>query len=272
MKFKDNIRVTDSVRLTRSDGETRQRGGGGAPPIIPLKVGTPVKVGSNVRLTLRDKPGGKIIEERNSHNIFLNYGREWVAELIGLDTGYSAFRNDRCRYMVFGIGGTSQLIASATLRSTWAGFPDAWDYSDVGDLSTGGLGGAGGGDPAQDDTDPAVTGLEYPVQITDEDYYDDILAPASFPEAGVIRLTSILGYNEVSFAGFTSVPLSEIGLITESRIQDDFPPLDSAILVSSSFGDRPPIGVRYMVAYNTFNTLSKTSAFVLQVDWELRIS
>jgi len=27
-----------------------------------------------------------------------------------------------------------------------------------------------------------------------------------------------------------------------------------------------------MVAYNTFDTLSKTSAFVLQFDWEIRFS
>lgn len=230
------------------------------------------KVRSNVLVTLRDRPHGKIIEERKGHNIFLDYGREWLSELVAMDTGYTAFRSDRIRYMAFGIGGTSQLIPSATIRGTWAGFPDDWDYSNPSNLSTGGLGGSGTGDPTQTDTDPAVTGLEYPVQATDQDYYDDVAAPASFPDAGIVRFTSVLGYNEVSFGPFTSVPISEIGLFTESVPFQNVPPLDEGIQVTPPSPAKPPLGVRYMVAYHTFDTLSKTSAFVLQVDWELRFA
>jgi hypothetical protein len=229
-------------------------------------------VGSNVSLTLREKPNGKIVEKRDSHNIFLDYGREWISELVGLDTGGVTFRNDRIAYMAVGIGGTSQLIDSATLRGTWAGFPDDWGYTDTGDLTTGGYGGSGTGDPAQTDTDPAVTGLEYPVQVTSADYYDSILQPASFPESGTIRFTAVFGYSEVSFGSATSVPLSEIGLFTESVPGQDIPPLDDGIEVTPPVPAKPPLGVRYMVAYNTFDTLSKTSAFVLQVDWELRFA
>jgi hypothetical protein len=230
------------------------------------------KLECNVHVTLRDRPGGRIVEERRGHNIFLDYGREWLSELVALDTGYTPFRSDRVRYMAFGIGGASQLIASATIRGTWAGFPNDWDYSNPANLSTGGLGGSGSGDPVQTDTDPAVTGLEYPVQVTDQDYYDDVAAPASFPDAGVVRFTSVLGYNEVSFGSFTSVPISEVGLFTESVPFQNVPPLDSSIEVTPPVPPKPPLGVRYMVAYHTFDTLSKTSSFVLQVDWELRFA
>ncbi len=264
MNFKDTIRVMERVALRLRGGPSRRREG--APPI------TPVKVGSNVHLTLRDKPGGRIVEERHSHNIFLDYGREWLSELVGLNTGFVPFRNDRVRYMGFGIGGTSQLIDSGTIRSTWAGFPDAWDYTNPLDLTTGGYGGAGVGNPTQTDTDPVVTGLEYPVQVTSADYYDSVLAPAGFPEAGAIRFTAVLGYNEVSFGSAVSVPISEIGLFTESILSQDTPPLPEDRVVTPPVPPNPDAGVRYMIAYNTFDTLSKTSAFVLQVDWELRFA
>jgi hypothetical protein len=269
--FKDDIRVRDTLRARmRASGSPPVRRRGGAPP-IPGKDDF-LRVGSNVRLTLRDEPNGKIVEERESHNIFLDYGREWISELIGLDTGYLTFRNDRIRYMAFGIGGTEQLIPAATIRATWAGFPNDWDYTNPADLTTGGYGGTGSGNPVQTDVDPTVTGLEYPVQVAASDYYDNVLAPAAFPEAGTIRLTSVLGYNEVSFGAAVSVPLSEVGLFTESVPFQNNPPLDETIQVSPPVPPKPPLGVRYMVAYNTFNTLSKTSAFVLQVDWELRFA
>jgi hypothetical protein len=217
-----------------------------------------------------------VIEERNTHNIFLDYGREWLAELLGLDGAAGVgvpYRNDRVAYMAFGIGGTSQLIASPTIRATWTGFPNAWGYTDPAIPATGGYGSTGGaaGDPAQTDTDPAVTGLEYPVQVEASDYYD-VLSATTFPEAGVARFRAIVGYNQISFGAAVSVPLSEVGLFTEAVPFQDVPPLDSAIEVTPPIPPKPPLGVRYMVAYNTFDTLSKTSAFVLQVDWEFRIA
>ena len=235
----------------------------------------PIKIGSNVHVTLRRRPGGRVVEERRSHNIFLDYGREWLSLLVGYDTGYVPFRDDRLRYMAFGIGGTQQVTDSAVLRGTWKGFPNKWDYEDPDDLSTGGYGlwtDPGTGNPTYTDTDPLVTGLEYPIQITDQNYYDNLTAPASFPEAGTIRVTAVLGYNEVSFGSATAVPLSEVGLFTAGVPFSYYPPLDDGIEVDPPSPPVPPIGTRYMVAYNTFPSLTKTSSFVLQVDWELRFA
>lgn len=251
--FKDDIRVRDSLTLRKrrpgGGGDEWRRRGGGAPPI---------EVISNVHLALRDPKTKRVVEERDSHNIFLNYGRDWLAHLIGLDTGGAYFRSDRVKLMAFGIGGTAQQIDSDTIRGitpgspyAYPGFPDDW------------AGGAGSGDPVQTDTDPAITALEWPVEVTVGDYYDLISQPHTFPGTpGVIRFTSVLGLLEVSFGAHPSVPLSEIGLFTESVTDETIPPVVSGGLPAEKF----------MIAYNTFDTLSKTTAFILEVDWELRFS
>jgi len=234
--FRDTIKVGDRValRFRRRGGGGGDPDGGGAPPIRLIED-------VNVDITLRTRPHGPIVQRRRVHNIFLNYGREWLAEFTSLDTGGVPFRDDRIRYMAFGIGGQSQLLSVATIQSLYSGW-------------------SGYTTPAQVDTDPTVTGLEYPVEITSGDYYDDVSQPATFPEAGIARYTAIVGYNEISYPGGpTSVPLSEVGLFTEAVPSQSTAPTSA-----------PP--ERYMVAYNTFDTLSKTPAYVLQVDWELRYS
>src|SRR5262245_18012528 len=68
-----------------------------------------VEVKQNVRIIARER--GKLVTERVGHNIFLNLGREWLAQLISLasvgpDVGE---RDDRVKYIALGIGGTRQL-------------------------------------------------------------------------------------------------------------------------------------------------------------------
>jgi hypothetical protein len=200
-----------------------------------------INIDSNVHILLKRKSNGELIDRRDVHNIFTDYGREWLSELIALNAGYITFRNDRIRYVAFGIGGTSQLLSVDAVKDLWAGWSDYVT-------------------PVQTDTDPEVTGLEYPVLMSTGDYYDNISAPAIFPEAGTVRFTSVLGYNEVTYpSGPTSVPLSEMGMFTQGVTDQSVKPVAS-----------PP--ERYMVAYNTFDTLVKTNEFVLQVDWELIFS
>ena len=255
--FKENIRVTDrfNVRLRPAGGgggDGRSGGsGGGAPPI---------KIESNVILTARSK-SGRVVARRDSHNIFLDYGRDWISHLIGLDAAGAYFREDRIKYMAFGIGGTSQRIAAADIRNpaiyNYPGYPNDW------------VGGVGSGDPSQTDVDPSVTALEWPVEVTNPGtaiYFDLISQPNTFPgTVGVIRFTSVLGLNEISFGAHPTVPLSEIGLFTAgdpTALDTTQPPVIAGGLPAEKF----------MVAYNTFDTLSKTTLFYLEVDWELRFS
>jgi hypothetical protein len=243
-----------------------------------------IKIGSNVRLRLLDKPGGDVVEQRESHNIFTDYGREWISELSAYDASLVPFRGDRIRWVGVGIGGDSQSLTYTAVQALgYGGFADDWQYGGYPgseDLTRGGEGGTGGVGPSQNDTTPSVTGLEYPVQMTSQNYYDEVKQPASFPEAGIVRFTAVLGYTDVSYGSYASVPMSEIGLFTGSATEGvtdrQMPPLDSAKsrgpYPPATTDYYPPVGTRFMVAYNTFPTLTKTSAFVLQVDWELRFS
>lgn len=255
--LKDDIRVKDNLSIRRirpddgGDSGSRRKGPSGAPPIA-------IRAESNVELRLVDPTTGEVKEKRRSHNIFVNYGRDWLASLVGLQSGGTPFRTDRPRYMAFGIGGTSQLIDADTIRGTAPGSPYSYpQYPNQWGTAT-----PGSGNPSQTDTDPSVIGIEWPVVVLGtNDYYDDISLPNVYPgSTGVIRFTSVLGLTEVSFGAHPSVPLSEIGLFTESVTQTD--PPTTAVLPAE----------KYMIAYNTFDTLSKTTQFVLEIDWELRFS
>lgn len=264
MRFKEDVKITDRFRavMKKLGGggwgqkrivNPRNGGGEGAPPI---------RVESNVHIKKIRESTGKVEETRDSHNIFLDYGRDWIAHLIALQTisPDSTFRDDRLRYMAVGIGGTSQLLDHTTIEATshgdWDGYAQNW-------------GGGAAGAPTQEDVDPTVLGLEWPVLVDTGEYYDDISAPVTFPVGtiGIARFTTVLGVNEVSFGTHTSVPLSEVGLFTQ-RVYSDLGGLSTPPVVwpGETYAEKA------MVAYNTFDTLSKTNAFVLQFDWELRFS
>lgn len=202
-----------------------------------------VEVRSNLRLCLRER--GKIIAKREGHNIWLNTGREYLAQLMALQSYVpdTPMRNDRIKYMGFGIGGTRQL-ATALANSP----PMSVAYP---------------GTNLQVDTDPTLTRLERPVRISGSttgptDPYSvadvwlaTIQAPPIQTTATQITFRRIFAQTEISYGTFSSVPLSEIGLFT-SQAQ--------------------PLGQPYNVpvAYDTFDTLSKTGAFELELDWTVR--
>ena len=200
-----------------------------------------IEVKSNLCITVRER--GKLVARRAGHNIWVDLGREYLAGLIS----YSSFgpdtpeRNDRIRYIGFGIGGTRQL-ALGTANSA----PMSTTYP---------------GNNNQTDTDPSVTRLERPVKIsgtTTTPPYDSsdvwlaqVVAPVVHSPSTAALFSRIISTSEISFSSFTTVPLSEIGLFTSAAT---------------------PIGVsnNTLVAYDTFDTLSKTAAFSLEIDWEIR--
>lgn len=232
MKLADNVYVDDKVNIRRGSD-------------------------SNVRIKKIDPRTGEVVEERLTHNIFVNYGRDWIAHIIGLQDPDTPFRTDRIKYTALGVGGEQQTVSSTNMRDTtqynYPDYPNSWG------------GGGGSGDPSQTHTDPTVTALEWPVEITSGVYYDLISQDHTFPDTGIIRLTSVIGVDEVSFGTWTSVPLSEIGLFTQwiddATVGTGEPPVVWGGQATSDKG---------MIAYNQFPTLHKTDGFVLQIDWELR--
>lgn len=199
-----------------------------------------IEVKQNLSLTLRDR--GKLIARRKGHNIWVNLGREYLAQLIA----YSSFspltteRDDRVRYMGLGIGGTRQLaLGVANSAPIVTAYP---------------------GSNANVDTDPTVTTLERPVRISGSTntypglgtdvWVGQIQAPATHTAATEVTFQRLFTQTEVSYGTFLTVPLSEVGLFTAAANQNVY---------NNS-----------LIAYDTFDTLSKTNAFELEIVWTIR--
>jgi len=77
-----------------------------------------------------------------------------------------------------------------------------------------------------------------------------LAAPAAHPLATQTKFVRIFTSGEINYGTFLTVPLSEIGLFT-------------------GLAD-PAVYNNTLVAYDTFDTISKTAAFELEVDWTIR--
>jgi hypothetical protein len=196
-----------------------------------MKLCEDIEVKSNLFLTMRER--GKVVDRREGHNIFLDYGREWLSQLIAYATfSPDSFERDaRIRYMGFGIGGVRQIAPD------FADTPPLTDYGPVGAFT-------------QTDTDPSVLALERPVRLANNVWLGQVQAPATHSTPTSVTFRRLFTSDEISYAPYTSVPLSEVGLF-----------LDEA---------NPAFFGNNCVAYDTFDTLSKTTSFELEVSWTLR--
>lgn len=199
-----------------------------------------IEVKQNLKLTAFAR--GKVVAKREGHNIWLNLGREYLAQVItfasfGPDT---PVRSDRIKYMGLGIGGNRQLALSTANSS-----PISPPYV---------------GSNAQTDSDADVTVLERPVRVSGSSasypglagdaWIGTIQAPADFSIPREVTYRRVFTPLEVSYGDFLSVPVSEIGLFTSAADPENYQ--------------------NTMVAYDTFDTLSKTSATSIQVVWTIR--
>lgn len=208
-----------------------------------MRLRDTIQVKQNLALTMRER--GKIVDRRVGHNIFLDLGREWLANLVsyqsfGPDT---PFRNDRIKYMGVGVGGNRQLASGVgNIASTP---PISTSYP---------------GTNIQTDTDPTVTVLERPVRISGSsstypgvagDAWVGIVGsadPTSVPNQVTFR--RVFTQTEINYGSYIKVPLSEVGLFTSAADPENY--------------------LNNPIAYDTFDTLTKTSAFELEVVWTLR--
>jgi len=204
-----------------------------------LRLVETIRVRQNLIITARER--GKIVARREGHNIWLDLGSEWLAALIGY---YSLSpdtpeRDDRIKYMGLGIGGNRQL-ALATANS---GVLNS-DY---------------GGTNNQTDTDPTITTLERPVRVSGgsgapaagDAWVVSVQAPPGHPIASQAVFQRVFTQLEVSYYPYLTVPLSEIGLFTSAA--------------------DPQYYKNNPVAYDTFDTISKTVAVELEVEWTIRV-
>ncbi len=198
-----------------------------------------VEVKNNLIITARER--GKLVTKREGHNIWLNLGREYMAQLMSysLMSPLTTVRDDRIRYMGMGIGGTRQLIPSIANNATFlAAYP---------------------GTNLQTDEDPAITVLERPIRVSGTSTpspYDaadvwlgQIQAPAYFPAYNQVVYRRLFMSYELNYNPYTVAPVSEVGLFTNAA--------------------NPLLPHNVMLAYDTFETIAKTDAVELEVAWTI---
>jgi hypothetical protein len=198
-----------------------------------------IEVKNNISMVMRER--GKIIGRRESHNIWLNLGREFLASLLDYTsfTGPTPEQNNRIAYMGVGIGGNQQIAL------TTANAPP---------LST-----AYPGTNNQTDTDPTVTALERPVRVSGgsstypgaggDVWLGQVQAPAVHATPYQVTFSRLFAEGDISYNPFLVVPLSEVMLFT--------------------YAANPNVYNNTGVAYDTMPSIAKTNAFSLQIDWSV---
>ena len=207
-----------------------------------------IAVESNVRL--RAYENGVMVDERESHNVLTNIGRNWLRDLVGF-----------VDFAGLALGGFASPASRTDARATYIAF---------------GVGGVLSSDPtiynATQEELVTVTALEDYVKISDapnvymKAVENQTTGSDSIVGSYAIRFITTILESEISFAtnvsksgGLavgTNVPVSEAGLYLSGA--DPSIDLDTA-----------PNTTR-CVAYNQFDPIAVTPNIVLRTEWELR--
>lgn len=203
----------------------------------------------NLIITVRER--GKIVTRREGHNIWLNTGRQFLAELLSYNSyGPDVTQiDDRPQFIGFGIGGARQnAVSVANTAPCITNYPGTNQNLDI---------------------DPRYTSLERPARISFStgpvlptgtypnltydagDVWLKQLTVASHPTPFSIQWGCSFVTTDFSNGPFLVVPLSEIGLFLSSA--------------STNVYNNSP------VAYDTFDTISKTANYSFDVSWTVRV-
>lgn len=218
----------------------------------------------NVRIIARER--GKKVPGlcREGHNIWVNQGRQYLAEVISpLNGSFAAHYNDSpvrfVRYMGLGVGGDSQVLDLSTVYPTLdTHYPGQETFSDE---------------------DITVTQLERPVKVSGTAgvgssagvWMNSVTAPPSFtgtPNTNV-EFDALFDNNDINLSGdYPSVPLTEIGLFLSSEepsrtSEEVYDYLTAPAYINDTTRQK-------LIAYNTFDAITKTVSVALEVHWEIQ--
>ena len=213
----------------------------------------------NVNITVRER--GKIVASREAHNVWVDNGRQYLTEMVGYSdyTGPTPERVDRIRHMEVGIGGTNQTradLADAAPFST--SYPAGFDPN------------ATNGHEYRKEypIDPLISTLERPVRLSGGtnpyatsvgdtwliDHPDIFFTHMSLYEVtahGFIDCTA----GDLIYGPFTSMPMSELGLLTDES---------GAVGVSIPYSP--------VVGYFSFDTILLNSNNFIEIIWRVRFA
>ena len=181
---------------------------------------------------------GKVRRQSEGYNIWTLTGREYLSELISLQT-FSAieadrvlYRNDRIAYIGLGTGSQPEVAAVSSLV-----YPVGYD-----------------------------TGVQ-------SGNFLAVLDPAQFPAtSSATTKTSVRFSREFTSAEYSiitssnptgAIVLTEAGLFTDGDPTNDFAVGTISTALADSSGFAP-------VAYKTFEPITKTPDFTMKVIWEVR--
>ena len=206
---------------------------------------------------------GRLKETREGHNVFIDRGREWLSGMMS----YASFgpdvpeRNERVRYMGFGIGGVKQgALALADTGAPGTAYPPGEDPNATNGHQYDNL----------YPINPLITTLERPVRISGgtnpystADAADRWLLYNSpgFSSSHLSTTEATFhgkvdgGAGDIIYSSFTLMPLSEVGLFVDEAGAD---PLA---------GGTP---YKPLVAYFTFGTILMTANLELELVWSVR--
>ncbi len=213
----------------------------------------------NVRLVARER--GKIVARREGHNVWVNFGREYLAKTISPADGafLVAYNPSFVRYIGLGIGGDSQMASLDAVYPTLAShYP---------------------GQNTFDDTALTTNMLERPVKVTGTAgvgsspgvWMSSVTAPPTFGGSPITKVTfdTLFGNTDFNLGGsYPSIPLSEIGLFLASEVasrtsQEVYDYGDPPGYLNSSTRQK-------LLAYNTFDPISKTVSVSFEIFWEIQ--
>lgn len=227
---------------------------------------------ANFTIIVRER--GKIVPRhcRHNHNIWVTLGREYLARVIApndtVDDHYAETppaSREFLKFIALGIGGDAQTNPMAYQSPLKDDYPPA-------------TGTAPGGDGNKfTDSDLTVTTLERPVALSwgaaAEKWLGVVATPVTFPIATTLKLTRLYTspeLNQVLEPGsphnYTIVPVSEAGLCLSTQ------PEEAAKTTVYDAGAPAYIAAsrQKVCAYNTFTPIPITTAFDVELRWELR--
>lgn len=192
-----------------------------------------IEVQANFYALMRAR--GKVVpgSVREGHNVFTSHGRSWLAKLMGWSY----------------IGGTD--IPFTNRRIRWIG--------------------VGSGSQLESSN---VSGLSVPVLSTATDYLLPIDS-VEFPTSSTIRFIKEFRLSDITITG-APVQVKEMGLFSDvspalaggGNDGSEDVPFEAGLvdtILNPSVGTNPP------VAYKSFEALTKTVDFTLEVRWDFRL-
>jgi hypothetical protein len=223
-----------------------------------------IQAKSNVFITAYDR--GKKVPSmcRESHNIWVNLGREYLPRVISpasISSGgvVSGPVNPAwVQYFGFGIGGNKQTVYTEGLYPQLdAAYPGLNTY----DKST-----------------HETKYLERPVLVTGTAgtglWAKQIVIPVSFPTqlsgvSSVVEFQATLLPTDIHLGGvYPAVPISEVGMMLSDQT------VSQAINAVYDYGATPACiaeaSRQRIVAYNNFAPITKTATIALEIRWQLQ--